>query len=81
VQRYVLGLVDHPMPAAAEFLDNAVVRDGLSDHQKIRGFRVASSYGRDILWSTNDGSHTVARNLCSNGLVAEVAPLVAANLV
>jgi hypothetical protein len=28
----VLSLVDHPHAAAAEFLDNAVVRDGLADH-------------------------------------------------
>ena len=28
----VLGLVDHTHPAAAELLDNAVVRDGLADH-------------------------------------------------
>jgi hypothetical protein len=28
----VLGLVDHTHPAAAELLDNAVVRDGLPDH-------------------------------------------------
>ena len=28
----VLRLVDHTHPAAAQFLDNAVVRDGLADH-------------------------------------------------
>ena len=28
----VLGFVDHTHPAAAELLDNAVVRDGLADH-------------------------------------------------
>ena len=28
----VLGLVDHTHPAAAELLDDAVVRDGLADH-------------------------------------------------
>src|ERR1019366_4681909 len=28
----VLGLVDHTHPAAAKLLDDAVVRDGLSDH-------------------------------------------------
>jgi len=32
VQRYVLSLVDHTHPATAEFLDNAVVRDGLTNH-------------------------------------------------
>src|SRR5580698_5026887 len=31
-QLYVLGLVDHAHTAAAEFLDDAVVRDGLADH-------------------------------------------------
>jgi hypothetical protein len=28
----ILGLVDHSHPAATEFLDDAVVRDGLADH-------------------------------------------------
>ena len=28
----VLSLVDHTHPAAAELLDDAVVRDGLADH-------------------------------------------------
>ena len=28
----VLGLVDHTHPAAAQLLDDAVVRDGLADH-------------------------------------------------
>ena len=28
----VLGFVDHTHAAAAEFLDDAVVRDGLADH-------------------------------------------------
>jgi hypothetical protein len=32
VQLYVLRLVDHTHPATAEFLDNAVVRDGLTNH-------------------------------------------------
>jgi hypothetical protein len=30
----VLGLVDHTHPTAAEFLDDAVVRDSLADHRK-----------------------------------------------
>jgi hypothetical protein len=29
---YVLGFVDHTHAAAAQFLDDAVVRDGLADH-------------------------------------------------
>ena len=32
VESAVLGLVHHTHPAAAQFLDDAVVRDGLSDH-------------------------------------------------
>jgi len=32
VQGHVLGLVDHTPPAAAELLDDAVVRDCLADH-------------------------------------------------
>ena len=31
VEASVLGLVDHTHPAAAELLDDAVVRDGLAD--------------------------------------------------
>ena len=45
--------VDAP---AAQLLYNAIVRDGLADHQKIRGFRIASSYGRGSGQSTNGGS-------------------------
>jgi hypothetical protein len=51
----VLSLVDHSHATAAEFLDNAVARNGLADHQKILGFRVASSYGRGIRQSTKAG--------------------------
>jgi hypothetical protein len=29
---YVLSLVNHTHPAAAEFFDDAIVRDGLADH-------------------------------------------------
>jgi len=29
---HALGLIDHTHPAAAEFLDDAVVRDGLVNH-------------------------------------------------
>ncbi len=29
---HVLGFVDHTHPTAAEFLNDAVVRDGLADH-------------------------------------------------
>ena len=36
VQGYVLGLVDYTHAAAAEFFDNAVVRDGLTDHRGAR---------------------------------------------
>ena len=32
VEGYVLGLVDDAHPAAAELLDDAIVRDGLVDH-------------------------------------------------
>src|ERR1700730_8694914 len=33
-QVYVLGLVDHAHAAAPELLDDAVVRDGLADHEE-----------------------------------------------
>jgi hypothetical protein len=32
VQLYILGLVHHTHPVTAEFLDDAIVRDGLADH-------------------------------------------------
>src|ERR1700694_378495 len=46
MQPCVLSLIDHAHPAATEFLDNAVVRDGLVDHYVDASFLVASSYGR-----------------------------------
>src|ERR1700730_11142960 len=57
VQVYVLGLVDHTHTAAAQFLDDAVVRDGLTDHSGgVRSFRLlhvkdaASASQRRTLW-------------------------------
>src|SRR6266542_2189476 len=44
MQPRVLGLIHHSHAATAEFFDDLVVRDGLSNHQKTRGFRVCSSY-------------------------------------
>jgi hypothetical protein len=35
----VLGLVDDPHTATTEFLDNAVMRDGLADHRQQRILR------------------------------------------
>ena len=52
-QPRVLGLVDHAHAAAAEFFDDAVVRDGLADHSGEPLLRVASSYGAGIRSSTN----------------------------
>ena len=46
MQPCVLSLIDHAHPAATEFLDNAVVRDGLVNHYVDASFLVASSYGR-----------------------------------
>ena len=44
MEQSVLGLVDHTHPAAAELLDDAVVRDGLANHaQGCYGERVAKS--------------------------------------
>jgi len=34
VQPGVLSLINHTHPAATEFLDNAVVRNGLFDHRR-----------------------------------------------
>src|SRR5258708_39692484 len=63
IEFYILSLVDHAHAAAAEFLDNAVVRDDLADHQKMLGFRVASSYGRGIRESTKGGCGTSMSDL------------------
>ena len=45
MQPCVLSLIDHAHPAATEFLDNAVMRDGLVNHYIDASFLVASSYG------------------------------------
>ena len=45
-EREILRLVDDAHTAAAKLSHDAVVRDGLADHQKMCGLRVASSYGR-----------------------------------
>ena len=50
----VLGLIDHAHAATTKLLDDAVVRDGLADHQRMPGFRVAPSYGREMRESTTD---------------------------
>ncbi len=39
-KRDVLGLVHHAHTAATEFLDDAVVRDGLADHEWAQGLSV-----------------------------------------
>src|SRR5208282_4035688 len=41
VQPNVLALIDHAHTAAAEFLDDAVMRDGFADHSRtiLRGVR------------------------------------------
>src|SRR4029077_14212785 len=55
VQARVFGLVHDTHPAAADFLEDAVVRDGLSDHAETRACaQVASSYGPTICESTNE---------------------------
>jgi hypothetical protein len=56
VELGVLRFVNYTHATAAQPLDDAIVRDGLTDHQNVLGFRVASSYGRGIRESTHDGS-------------------------
>jgi hypothetical protein len=50
-QRFVLGLIDNAHAATAELLDDAVVRDGLSDHWsrilRARNWQVNESRGVD----------------------------------
>src|SRR4029077_1011788 len=52
-QACILGLVDYAHAAAAQLLDNAVVRDGLVDHSLGPGLGVASSYGGSRRQSTS----------------------------
>ncbi len=46
-------LVDNAHSSLAQLLDDVVVRNGSTDHFKVGGFRVASSYGRCRGQSTN----------------------------
>lgn len=39
----ILGLIDHAHAASAEFLQDAVVRDGLADHSEMTRLKVAPS--------------------------------------
>jgi hypothetical protein len=41
----VLGLVNDAHATTALLFDNAVARDGLTDHSTVFGLRIASSYG------------------------------------
>jgi hypothetical protein len=50
----VFGFVHDPHASAAKFLNDAVVRDGLTDQQET-SLRVDSSYERGTCQSTKDG--------------------------
>src|SRR4029077_3738076 len=52
----VLGFIDHTHTAAAEFLDNAVVRNGLADHEWVG---TQDCYGRDAMQAKSTGGPTV----------------------
>jgi hypothetical protein len=58
MQPCVLSLIDHAHPAPTEFLDNAVMRDGLINHYIGVSFLAASSYGRGAGQSNENGSRT-----------------------
>jgi hypothetical protein len=49
---HVLGFVNDAHPAAAQLLDDAVVRYGLADHYEIPRLQVDSSYGWGFCQST-----------------------------
>jgi hypothetical protein len=55
VKPSVFGFVHDAHAAAAKLLNNAVVRDGLTDQQETPSLRVDSSYGRCTCQSTKDG--------------------------
>jgi hypothetical protein len=80
VELRVFGLVDHTHPAAAKFLDDAVVRDGLADQWR-------GSQPRDVMlgtlmdasqesWAITDCCQFRGPRFCLQGMVNSV-PFVA----
>src|SRR5438128_1194216 len=53
VQARVFGLVDHTHPTAAEFLQDAVVRDGLAEHRRNA---MAYGFGSQRWWTVGSPS-------------------------
>ena len=47
MQLHVFSLVDDAHAAAAQLVDNAVVRDGLAEHERVLGLKLQDS-GFDI---------------------------------
>ena len=58
MQPGVLSLVDHAHPAATEFLDDAVMRDGLADHGVPNGKRDAGAGQRRAPMESGKGKST-----------------------
>src|ERR1700722_3539732 len=51
---HIFGLINHTHPSAAKLLNDAVVRDGLTDQRETPSLPVDSSYGRGTGQSTKD---------------------------
>ena len=73
VQSRILGFVDHPHPATAEFLDQAVVRNDMTDHaQACYGGNVGKSMkalGLAIISKVvTEQGKTALRTTCVDGL-------------
>src|SRR6266498_2134010 len=65
MQPCVLSLIDHAHPAATEFLDNAVMRDGLVNHYIVNHYIDVLISGRFILRTRHrpvneNGSRSIA---------------------
>src|ERR1700690_2747929 len=56
-KRDILGLIDYTHPAAAELLDDTVVRDGLADHWR-------ESYDWETCKSTKPVELVIAQEVC-----------------
>src|ERR1019366_4150744 len=71
----VLGFVDHPHAPAPEFLDNAVMRDGLADHWRecyVAGIRKSMNPGNLAVCQNSRGRnivHSTPRNRLVTGRV------------
>src|SRR5580693_3863337 len=58
---HIFGFINHTHPSAAKLLNDAVVRDSLTDQRETTSIPVDSSYGRGICQSTNESLTQLGR--------------------